>query len=169
MVRAGLPVDRTFRRIDSLRQGHEWKKEKQMAYVRIAKGSEDCAMAGMLSNLLETNILQCPVKESIFRALNTVVAIHIEDIEVSITMDFRYGRLVLHEGVVKPPKITIRTEPGYVLDLSNMRMRFGLPNFFDDQGKEIMKNMMDGKIRMFTMPWNLMDIVRLTRVMSVQD
>lgn len=140
-----------------------------MAYVRIARGSEDCAMAGMLSNLLETNIVQSPVKEAIFRALNTVVAIHIEDIDVSLTMDFQNGRLTLYEGVVKPPKITIRTESGYVLDLSNIHMRFGLPNFFDDHGKQVFRNMMDGKIKMSTMPWNLLDVVRLTRVMSVQD
>lgn len=139
-----------------------------MASVTIAKGSEECAMAGMLCNLLEQNIAQDPVKEAIFRALNTVVAIHVEDIDVSITLEFDGGGLTIHEGVVRRPSITIRTDSAYVLDLSNITVRFGLPNFFDEKGKEIMRYMLDRKIKMFTMPWNVLDVIRLTRVMSVQ-
>jgi hypothetical protein len=140
-----------------------------MTSVQVAKGSEDCAMAGMLSNLLEANIAKNPVKKAIFGALNTVVGIHVEDIEVSLTLDFRHGRLTVSEGIVKPPKITIRTESGYVLDLSNVSIRFGLPNFFDEQGMQVLRNVKEGKIKMFTWPWNLLDLIRLTRVMSVQD
>jgi len=140
-----------------------------MTSVRVGKGSEDCAMAGMLSGLLQANIAQSPVKEAIFRALNTVVAIHIEDIDVSLTLDFCSGRLTVSEGIVKPPKITIRTESGYVMDLSNLTIRFGLPYFFDEQGKQALKNMLGKKVQMSTMPWNLLDVIRLTRVMSVQD
>lgn len=140
-----------------------------MASVRVGEGSEDCAMAGILSNLLQANIEQSPVKEAIFRALHTVVAIHIEDIDVSLTLDFCSGRLTVSEGIVKPPKITIRTESGYVMDLSNLTIRFGLPYFFDEQGKQALKNMMEKKVQMSMMPWNLLDVIRLTRVMSVQD
>ena len=140
-----------------------------MGLVQVAKGSEECAMAEILSNLLQANLVKSPVKQAIFRALDAVVGIHIEDIEVSLTLDFRAGRLTIHEGIVKPPQITIRTESGYVLDLSNISVRFGLPYFFNDQGKEVLRNIREGKIKMFAMPWQLLNVVRLTRVMSVQD
>ena len=55
------------------------------------------------------------------------------------------------------------------MDLSNLTIRFGLPYFFDEQGKQALKNMMDKKVQMSTMPWNVLDVIRLTRVMSVQD
>jgi len=126
-------------------------------------------MAGMLANLLGANVEKSPTKLAIFRALRTVVGIHIEDIDVSITLEFLGGRLILHEGIVKPPQITVRTESGYVMDLSSVSIRFGLPYFFDETGREILKNVKGGKIRMIAMPWSLLDVVRLTRVMSVQD
>ena len=56
-----------------------------------------------------------------------------------------------------------------MLDLSNMSIRFGLPNFFDDKGKEILKNMWAGKVKMITAPWNVLDVIRLTRVMSINE
>jgi len=55
------------------------------------------------------------------------------------------------------------------MGLSSVSIRFGLPYFFDETGREILKNVRDGKIRMLAMPWSLLDVIRLTRVMSVQD
>jgi len=140
-----------------------------MEKITIAAGSEDNAMAGMLGNLLTQNISQSKIKEAIFDAMNTVVAIHIEDIEVSLTLDFKYGRLTIHNGIARRPKISVKTDSAYVLDLSNMSIRFGLPNFFDDKGKEILKNMWAGKVKMITAPWNVLDVIRLTRVMSINE
>ena len=140
-----------------------------MGIVEIAKGSEDSAMAGMLGNLLQQNIAQSPVKEAIFRAMKTVVVLHIEDIDMALTMDFRNGHLVLYDGAVLPPKIKICTESAYVMDLSGVSIRFGLPYLFDEKGKEVLKTMRAGKLKMSVMPWNLLDVIRLTRVMSVQD
>ncbi len=141
-----------------------------MSIVEVAKGSEDSAMAGMLGNLIEQNIAQSPVKERIFRAMRTVVVLHIEDIDLALTMEFRYGgHLVLYDGAVLPPKITIRTESAYVMELSGVSIRFGLPYLFDEKGKEILKVMLAGKLKMSVMPWNILDVIRLTRVMSFQD
>jgi len=125
-------------------------------------------MAEMMGGLLRANIERSPAKAAIFRALHTVVGIHIEDIEVSITLEFLGGNLLIHEGIARPPHITIRTESGTVMDLSTVAIRFGLPYLFDENGRKILENVRNGKIRMFAMPWNLLDVIRLTRVMSIQ-
>ena len=140
-----------------------------MGVIEIAKGSEDSAMAGMLGNLLEENIAHSPVKETLFRAMRTVVVLHIEDIGLSLTMEFRNGHLVLYDGAVLPPKITIRTESAHVMELSGVSIRFGLPYLLDEKGKEILKIMWAGKLKMSVMPWNILDVIRLTRIMSIQD
>lgn len=126
-------------------------------------------MAEMLGGLLRANIERSPVKAAIFRALSTVVGIHIEDIDVAITLEFVGGVLVIHEGIAKPPDITIRTESTTVMDLNTITIRFGLPYLFDETGRKILQNVREGKIRMAAMPWSLLDVIRLTRVMSVQD
>ena len=83
--------------------------------------------------------------------------------------EFLGGRLVLHEGIVSKPSISVRTDSGHVMDLSNLSIRFGLPNLFDETGRKILEDVRKGRIRLFAMPWSLLDIIRLTRVMSVQD
>jgi len=140
-----------------------------MEKIKVAPGSEQNAMAEMLSNLLAQNIAQSRVREAIFNAMDTVVAINIEDIDVSLTLDFKYGELTIYDGVAKRPKITLNTESGYVLDMSNISIRFGLPNFLDEKGKEIFKNMMGGKVKLIAAPWNLLDVIRLTRIMSINE
>ncbi len=140
-----------------------------MARITVARGSEENAMAEMLSNLLAQNVAQSKVKEAILEAMHTVVAIHIEDIDVSLTLDFHWGDLTIHSGIVKPPKIIVKTDSAYVLDLSNMSVRFGLPNFFDEKGKEILRNIWSRKVKLLAAPWHLLDVVRLTRVMSINE
>jgi len=140
-----------------------------MERVRIARGSEGCVMAEMLAGVLRANIEKSATKAAIFRALKTVVALYIQDIDLAMTLEFLGGRLILHEGIAKRPRITIRTESGTVMALSSLSIRFGVPYLLDDTGREILKNVRDGKVRMMAMPWSLLDVLRLTRVMSVQD
>ena len=90
-----------------------------MGAIRIAEGSEACAMAGMLGSVLEENIKENPRKKAIFRAMNTVVVIQVVDIDLAITLDFSYGRLTIYEGVEMTPHIRIKTESAHVLELSN--------------------------------------------------
>ncbi len=140
-----------------------------MGSIQIAEGSESCAMAGMLGNVLEENIKHNPKKKAIFRAMNTVVVIHVVDIDLAITLDFSYGHLTVYEGIEMTPQVMIKTESAYVLELSNVPMRFGLPNLLSSQGKEMIKLGLSGKLKMSVMPWNLLDVLRLTQVMSVQE
>lgn len=126
-------------------------------------------MAEMLAGVLRANIENNRTKAAIFKALRTVVGLHIEDIDLAITLEFLGGRLLLHEGIVKRPRITIRAESGTVMGMSSLSIRFGLPYLLDDTGLEILQNVREGKIRMIAMPWSLLDVLRLTRVMSVQD
>jgi hypothetical protein len=140
-----------------------------MEKITIAPGSEENAMAEMLSTLLAQNIAQSRIREAIFDTMNTVVALYIPDIDVQLTLDFHYGKLTICNGIAKKPKITVRTDSAYVLDLCNISFCFGLPNFFDKKGKEVLKNITSGKIKLLAAPWNFLDVVRLTRVMSVNE
>ena len=140
-----------------------------MASIQIANGSESCAMAGMLANLLEENIKGNPRKKAILRAMNTVVAIKIVDIDLAITLDFNYGNLTFYEGIESTPQILIETESAHVLELSNIPMRFGLPNLFSAQGKEMLKLSITRKLKMTAMPWQMLNVLRLTQVMSIDS
>ncbi len=140
-----------------------------MERILIAPGSEDNAMADMLSNLLRQNIAQSTIKEAIFNAMKTTVAVHIEDIDVALTLDFDYGTLTIYSGTPKRARIRIYTASAYVLDLSNISIRFGLPCFFDDKGRAILQNVWKGNIKIVALPWDLLDVIRLTRIMSINE
>jgi len=140
-----------------------------MASIQIADGSESCAMAGMLANLLEENIKGNPKKKAILRAMNTVVGIKITDIDLAITLDFNYGNLTLYEGIEITPQVMIETESAHMLELSNIPMRFGLPNLLSPQGKDMLKLGLTGKLKMTAMPWHMLNVLRLTQIMSIDS
>ena len=138
-----------------------------MASIQIAKGSESCAMAGMLANLLEENLKGNPRKKAALRAMNTVVVIKIVDIDLAITLDFNYGNLTLFEGIESTPHVLIETESAHVMELSNIPMRFGMPNLLSTQGKDMVLLGLKGKLKMKTRPWHLLNVLRLTQVMAI--
>ena len=137
-----------------------------MAEISLAPSGEEVALAGMLADLLAAN-LEKPEKVKVLNTLKSRVYILAEDAEVSITMDFDQGKLVIYGGKEGRPDISITTDSSTLLDLANINIMFGLPNFFDEGGREIVKKMLkrDLKIKgMFTHPGVL---IKVTKVMSL--
>ena len=138
-----------------------------MGTVQIAKGSENCTMAGLLCNIFQNNISNSKKKNSIFLSLTTVVTVHLTDMEISITMVFDKGDLQIYEGKIKEPKIKIQTESSYIINLSNINIKFGLPWFFDANGIDILRNIFERKYKFTSKPSELLNIIKLTKIISV--
>lgn len=138
-----------------------------MGTVQIAKGSENCTMAGLLCNIFQNNIYSSEKKNLIFLSLTTVVSVYLTDVGVSITMDFNKGDLLIYEGNIKEPKIKIQTESSYIIKLSNINIKFGLPWLFDASGIDILRNIFERKYKFTSKPSELMNVIKLTKIMSV--
>jgi hypothetical protein len=138
-----------------------------MAVINIAKGSENCTMAELLCNIFKTNISSNETKNSIFSSLNTVVYIYLTDVDLSITLEFKEGELNIYEGATREPKIKLKTESSYVIDLSDINIKYGLPWLFDEKGFNILRNIFRSKYKISAKPSELVNILRVTKVISV--
>jgi len=137
--------------------------------IVLAPGAEANGMAIMLGDLIHQNLEASRTRVSIFRALETVVLLDIGDIELQVTMEFENGRLILYEGIVKEPDITIRTDSAHVLELPNISVRYGLPNAFDETGREIIELFKQKRINIDCSLAHILDLVRLTRILSINE
>ena len=88
------------------------------APISLAQGTDDAGLAAMLADLIRSNLAQNPHTWRDFNRLDTLVSIEARDAEVTITLEFNRGVLMVHAGVYGSPKLRISAESITVLELA---------------------------------------------------
>jgi len=138
-----------------------------MPEITLAPGSEESALAFMLSDLLRQNLKSRPEKVEDFNALNIGVGIVAKGPDVGITMQFEKGKLTCHDGLVGNPGIVINTDLLVFTDLINIKIKSGMPYFFDEIGKSIIVKLLKRELKLKGLLTHPFTLVRLIRVMSI--
>jgi hypothetical protein len=131
--------------------------------------AEPSAFASMLGGLIEANVGGRPDKQKDFQALEARVGIWVTDIDEGVTLDFKKGHLVVHNGLESKRDMTIRTDAYTVMSLSNLRIGlFGMPIYYDEVGRGVAAKLVQGKLRIDGLLGNLATLNTVTRIFSVQ-
>jgi hypothetical protein len=148
-----------------------------MPVVVLAPSASDNGLAIMLADLLRQNLEAKPHKVADFAALDARVAIVADDADVALTLVFDrlMNRLVIHDGIVGIPDVTIRGPSDGIIALSNVPLmtRFGLP-LPSPRDREARRTMGDllammrtGRLHAYGALLHVPMMMKLTRVMSV--
>jgi hypothetical protein len=131
--------------------------------------AEPSAFASMLGGLIEANVDGSAAKRKDFQALGARVGIFVTDIDEGVTLEFRKGSLVVHNGLQPKRDLTIRAEADTVMSLSNLRIGlFGIPVYYDGVGRRVAAKLLQGRLRIDGLLGNLATLNSVTRVFSVQ-
>jgi hypothetical protein len=123
----------------------------------------------MLGGLIEANVAGRPEKRKDFETLKARVGIQVADIDESVTLDFRGGRLLVSNGLKRDRKITIRTDADTVMMLSNLAIGpLGMPVYIDRVGRGIVTKLLTGGLKIDGMLTNIPTLNQVTRVFSVR-
>jgi hypothetical protein len=137
--------------------------------VEYTDGDDASAFAAMLGGLIEANVESRPEKRHDFDTLTARVGIVVEDIDESVTLDFKGGRLKVSNGLKRDRRLTIRTDADTVMMLSNLAIGpFGMPVYFDGVGRHIVAKLIGGGLRIDGMLTGLPTLNQVTRVFSVR-
>ena len=135
--------------------------------IEFAEGAEEIGLAVMLRDLLTQNLEQNPHKISDFNKLNIPIGLHVFDVAIKLTLDFSNGSLTIFNGVTGHGGLNITADSGTIMNLSNQRIKWGLPYYFDETGKEIVAAMKNGRLKVKGMLRHFATLIRFSRVMSV--
>jgi len=139
--------------------------EKTVSYA----DAEPSAFASMLGGLIEANVAGSPQKRKDFESLAARVGIFVTDIDEGVTLDFKKGSLVVHNGLDSKRDLTIRAEAATVMNLSNLKIgAFGMPVYYDEVGRGVAAKLLQGKLRIDGLLGNLATLNSVTRIFSVQ-
>jgi hypothetical protein len=131
--------------------------------------AEPSAFASMLGGLIDANVQSRPEKAQDFESLVARVGIWVTDIDEGVTLDFKGGKLTVHNGLKPRRTITIRTDAETVMSLSNLKIGvLGLPVYYDEVGRGVATKLLRGKLKIDGLLPNIMTLNAVTRIFSVQ-
>jgi len=135
--------------------------------IILDEGAKDVGLAEMLCNLLSQNLEQKPQKFSSFGALKSNVVIVAKDIDITITLAFKGGELTIYDGVVGKADLKIVADHDAILELSLINIRMGLPNYFDNTGRNVFKKVLLGDLKIEGLLRHPLQLIHLTKIFSV--
>ena len=135
--------------------------------INLATGAEEIGLAVMLQDLMAQNIEQHPRKLPDFKKLNILIGLVVSDVEIELTLAFADGTLTIHPGIKDQPGLSITADSATIMSLSNQRIKWGLPYYFDETGKEIIAAMKSGRLKIKGMVKHFPSLLYLSRIMSV--
>jgi hypothetical protein len=133
----------------------------------IDNHAEAVPFAGIIAELLATNVARHPEKQAVYRRMRGAVAIDLIDIETAVTLVFGGERLRIDAGIVGAPALIIRTASDRVTDLNALRIVGGLPWYFDEAGRKVVAHLLTGRLKIEGMFGHPVLLTRLTKIMSV--
>ena len=136
-------------------------------HIELAEGAEEIGLAVMLRDLLVQNLEQNPHKIPDFYKLKLPIGLHVSDVEINLILNFGGGSLTIFNAAIGNEGLAITADSETLMNLSNQRIMWGLPFYFDETGKEIMAAMKSGRLKVNGMLRFFPALIRFSRVMSV--
>lgn len=131
--------------------------------------AEPSAFASMLGGLIDANVQASAQKRKDFDSLAARVGVFVTDIDEGVTLEFRKGSLLVHNGLQPNRDLTIRADAETVMNLSNLKIgAFGMPVYYDAVGRGVAGKLVQGKLRIEGLLGNLATLNMVTRVFSVR-
>ncbi|MDI6762532.1 MAG: hypothetical protein QME83_05800 [Thermodesulfobacteriota bacterium] len=138
-----------------------------MAEITILKEASEIGLAVMLSDLIRQNLDQNPGKIKLFNSLDARVLIEARDIQITVGLKFKQERLTISEGFSVKPDLHIIAGSSTILDLCLLKIKFGLPYFFDKAGFKVLKKLLTRELIIKGLLRHFFTLVKLTRLFSV--
>lgn len=136
-------------------------------HINLSEEALEIGLAVMLRDLLVQNMEEHPHKWIDFRKLNISIGLEVFDVDVALTLQFADNTLTIQAGITDRPQLHITTDSETIMNLSNQKIKWRLPWYFDETGSEILRAMRDNRLKVKGMVAHLPSLIRFSRVMSV--
>ena len=138
-----------------------------MTEITVLTEASEIGLAVMLSDLIRQNLDQNPGKIKLFNSLDAKVLIEARDIQITVGLEFKQEGLTVSEGFSVKPDLHIIAGSSTVLDLCLLKIKFGLPYFFDENGFKVLKKLLARELIIKGLFCHFFTLVKLTRLFSV--
>ena len=133
----------------------------------VVNNAADVPFSYILTDLLKTNLEQKPHKLKTFNNLHAVIGIEVTDVGKSVSLVFTGEMVTLEEGLKEGAPVVVTAESEIIISLNFINIKWGLPYYFDEAGRNVIKLLISGQLKIKGMLLHPVILTRLTKVMSV--
>lgn len=142
--------------------------------IDLAPSAAHNPLASLLAGAIRMNLDRSPHKRADFSALRGSVAIAATDVGLRLTLRFDHGRVVIHDGVVGIPDVSVRGEQAAIEGLLRLPLSrrlgvpFAMPTDAEAKGelKALLEHMASGRLTIYGLWLHVPLLLRLVRVLS---
>jgi hypothetical protein len=128
---------------------------------------EPSGLASMVADLIEQNLARDPGRRALL--VPTVAVLDAPDADVTVFLRIRRDDVRVGDGDVPDAHVRIRSDSGRLLDLTTAPLRFGLPDALSPEGRAIVRDVLQRRIRIRGLLRHPLRLARLTKLLSVAD
>lgn len=126
--------------------------------------AEPNGLASLLGELIHQNLQRDPSRHRLLQP--GTVAIESTDAEVSATLRFSEGSVVVANGAESGADVHVRGAGAALLGLAGAPLRFGFPDAVSTQGRAVVADILRGEIRVRGLVTRAAAVRRLTMLLS---
>jgi hypothetical protein len=123
-------------------------------------------LAAILGSLIEQNLVREPARARLLRP--AVVSIEAIDAQVGITLRIDRDRVEIMDGLDRGAQISITANSSDLLGMTDVPLRFGLPDALRAQGRAVLREVLSRRVRIRGMIAHPRRLARLTSLLSVR-
>lgn len=132
--------------------------------VIVAPGFE--GLHEMLADLILGNLARDPGRAKLLAGNPATVNLHVTDAEVDVGLRFTGERLEIGEQHIEPD-MTLTCDADTLMGMTNVPLRFGMPDQLTTAGRAIAAKMLNGELKVKGLPKQLPLMIRLQRLFTV--
>jgi hypothetical protein len=127
--------------------------------------AEPSGLAAILGGLIEQNLEREPGRARYLRP--ATVSIEAPDADVGATLTFSEGSVSVSGRSGQRAQLEVTAEPSDLLALTAAPLRFGFPDPFQEEGREIVRSIVSRRVRIAGLIRHPLRLRRLTLLLSV--
>lgn len=135
--------------------------------IPVIHDAGDLGLATMLMDLIRQTLEQDPRKREVVKTLDERILLEVLDIQTRVVLEFRRGTIVITLNFIPSPDLHIVTNSAILLDLCQIKLRFGLPILLDAFGWKMMKKLLNGKLVMKGLWGRWGTVIKVMKLFSV--
>ncbi len=135
--------------------------------IPVIHDAGDLGLATMLMDLIRQTLEQDPRKREVVKTLDERILLEVLDIQTRVVLEFRRGTIVITLNFIPSPDLHIVTNSAILLDLCQIKFRFGLPILLDAFGWKMMKKLLNGKLVMKGLWGRWGTVIKVMKLFSV--
>jgi hypothetical protein len=134
----------------------------------VYRDPEPNGLAAMIGGLIGGNLNAHPERgAAVLGGPPATFGISVPDIGVTVSVRLSSGGVQVANGLVGRPDVRIEADSETLLGLSAVPLRFGLPDVSTPKGREVVRTILTGKLKLGGAMLHAGKLARLSKLLSV--